>query len=216
MNLSRQFSQREKVEFLTNSLILFGRNSHNYHFMRRRCPRPRPRLSRAWARCWLLRLRLRSRPRWCRRWRSRRAVGRVQVCWAVQGEEAPGRGFSRSGLWSFPVLGGFACLSVWFGRMIPCLYEDIQYALSLSLSAGGHGHIRRDPSRCVQTTVPPRLAQDRCDQKPPGHNKLSVHGADARTTARRALRSAPDGTSEISSTLIGLRASGTRALFVSS
>jgi len=27
------------------------------------------------------------------------AVGRVQVCWAVQGE-APGRGFSRSGLWS--------------------------------------------------------------------------------------------------------------------
>jgi len=29
-------------------------------------------------------------------------------------------------LWSFPVLGGFACLSVWFGRIIG-LYEVIQY-----------------------------------------------------------------------------------------
>ena len=55
----------------------------------------------------------------------------MQVCWAVQGEEASGRGFSRSGLWSCPVLGGFACLSVWFGRMIPGLYEVIQYTLSL-------------------------------------------------------------------------------------
>ena len=40
---------------------------------------------------------------------------------------------ARSGLWSFPVLGGFACLSVWFGRMIPGLYEVIQYILSLSV-----------------------------------------------------------------------------------
>ena len=47
-------------------------------------------------------------------------------------EEAPGRSFSRSGLWSFPVLGFFACLSVWFGRMIPGLYEVIQYTHSLS------------------------------------------------------------------------------------
>ena len=42
----------------------------------------------------------------------------------------PAVGFSRSGLWSFPVLGVFACLSVWFGRMIPGLYEVIQYTLS--------------------------------------------------------------------------------------
>ena len=60
----------------------------------------------------------------------------MQVCWAVQGEEAPGRGFSRSGLWSFPVLGGFAGLSVWFSRIVPGLYEVIQYTHSLSL----HSH----------------------------------------------------------------------------
>jgi hypothetical protein len=65
----------------------------------------------------------------------------MQVCWAVQGEEAPGRGFSRSGWWSFPVLGGFACLSVWFGHMIPGLYEVIQYTLSLSLCVP-HGFFR--------------------------------------------------------------------------
>ena len=57
----------------------------------------------------------------------------MRACWAVQSEEAPGRGFLRSGLWSFPVLGGFACLSVWFGRMIPGLYEVIQYTLPLSI-----------------------------------------------------------------------------------
>ena len=78
------------------------------------------------------RLRLRSRPRWCRRWRSRRAVGRVRACWAVQGEEAPGRGFFAVWVVVFPRFGGFACLSVWFGRMIPGLYEVIQYTLSLS------------------------------------------------------------------------------------
>jgi hypothetical protein len=54
------------------------------------------------------------RPRWCRRWRSRWAVGRMRACWAVPCEEAPGRDFSRSGLWFFP-FGVFACLSrlVW-------------------------------------------------------------------------------------------------------
>jgi len=41
--------------------------------------------------------------------------------------------FSRSGSWFFPVLGSFACLSVWFVCMIPGLYEAIQYTLSLSL-----------------------------------------------------------------------------------
>ena len=34
------------------------------------------------------------------------------ACWAVRDEEAPDRGFSRSGLWSSPVLVGFACLLV--------------------------------------------------------------------------------------------------------
>jgi hypothetical protein len=58
----------------------------------------------------------------------------VQMCWAVQGEEAPGRGFSRSLLWPFPVFGRFACLSVWFGRMIPGLYGLIQYTLSLIIT----------------------------------------------------------------------------------
>jgi hypothetical protein len=62
----------------------------------------------------------------------------VQVCWAVQGGEAPGRGFSRSGLWSFPVLGGVACISVCFGRMLPGLYEFIQYTLSFSGQAPLH------------------------------------------------------------------------------
>jgi hypothetical protein len=57
----------------------------------------------------------------------------MRVCCAVQSEEASGRGFSRSGSWSFPVLGGFACLSSWLGCMIPGLYEVIQYTLSLSL-----------------------------------------------------------------------------------
>jgi hypothetical protein len=38
-------------------------------------------------------------------------------------------------------LGGFACLSVWFGRMIPGLYEVIQYTLSLSLCVP-HGFFR--------------------------------------------------------------------------
>ena len=58
----------------------------------------------------------------------------MRACWAVQGEEAPDRGSSRSGLWSFPVFGGFACLSGWFGRMIPGLYEVIQYTHTLSLA----------------------------------------------------------------------------------
>ena len=38
--------------------------------------------------------------------------------------------FSRSGSWFFPVLGSFACLSVWFVCMIPGLYKVIQYTLS--------------------------------------------------------------------------------------
>ena len=36
-------------------------------------------------------------------------------------------------------------------------------ATKLHLHAGGHGHIGNDPLRGVQTAVPPRLAQDRCD-----------------------------------------------------
>jgi hypothetical protein len=39
--------------------------------------------------------------------------------------------FSRSGLWFFPQLKVLACLSVWFGCMIPGLYGVIQYTLSL-------------------------------------------------------------------------------------
>ena len=56
----------------------------------------------------------------------------MRVCWAVQGEEAPGHGF-------------FACLSVWFGCMIPGLYEVIQYTNSLFRRAAG-----ADPSRPCQ------------------------------------------------------------------
>jgi hypothetical protein len=105
---------------LRNKTFSFASSRAKKNRMNRRgLPPARPRPSRAWAWCWLLRLRLRSRPRWCRRWRSRRAVGRMRVCWAVQGEEAPGHGF-------------FACLSVWFGCMIPGLYEVISvHPLSL-------------------------------------------------------------------------------------
>ena len=60
----------------------------------------------------------------------------MRACWAVQGEEAPGRGFFAvwvavcTRLFSTPSLslflfGFFACLSVWFGCMIPGLYEVI-------------------------------------------------------------------------------------------
>jgi hypothetical protein len=97
-----------------------------------RCPRPRPRTSQAWTRCWLRRLRLRSRPRWCRRWRSRRAVGRKRARWAVQGEQAPGSGFFVTGLGCvFTPLRIFSRLSVCFGCMVADLYKDIQYTLSL-------------------------------------------------------------------------------------
>jgi hypothetical protein len=48
-----------------------------------------------------------------RRWRLRRVVGRVRACWAVTREEAPGRGFLRSGLCFF-LFGGF-CVPIWFG-----------------------------------------------------------------------------------------------------
>ena len=39
----------------------------------------------------------------------------------------------RSGLWSFPVFGCFACLSIWFGCMVRGLYEVIQYTHTHSL-----------------------------------------------------------------------------------
>ena len=38
----------------------------------------------------------------------------MRACWAVQGEEAPGRVFLQSGVCSFPVLRFFACLSGFF------------------------------------------------------------------------------------------------------
>ena len=66
-------------------------------------------ISWAWPRCWLCCLRLRSQPRWCRRRRFRRAVGRMRACWAVHGREAPG------------------C------NMVLGLYEVIQYTHTLSL-----------------------------------------------------------------------------------
>ena len=36
-----------------------------------------------------LRLRRRPRPQWCRRWRSRRALGRMRACWAVRVRRLP-------------------------------------------------------------------------------------------------------------------------------
>ena len=74
----------------------------------------RPRSSWAWARRWLSRFRLRPRPQWRRRWRSRRVVGRMRACWAVTREEAPGRGFLRSGC-VFCLR--FLCLHIWFGSV---------------------------------------------------------------------------------------------------
>jgi hypothetical protein len=57
------------------------------------------------------------------RWAVCRCAGRCRV------RRLPAVVFR--GLWSFPVFLEVACLSVWFGRMIPGLYGVIQYTLSL-------------------------------------------------------------------------------------
>jgi hypothetical protein len=80
-----------------------------------------------------------SSHRWCRRWRSRRAVGRMRACWAVQSGEAPGSGFFAVWVVVSPPFGLFACLSVWFGYLMPGLYEGIQYALPLTHTEVAHG-----------------------------------------------------------------------------
>ena len=49
-------------------------------------------------------------------------MGPTRACWAVTREEAPGRGFPRSGLRAY---------LVWLGCLVPGLYEVIQYTLSL-------------------------------------------------------------------------------------
>jgi len=46
-------------------------------------------------------------------------------------ENRIGRGFFAVWVVVFSPFGFFACLSVWFGCMIPGLYEVIQYTLSL-------------------------------------------------------------------------------------
>ena len=84
-----------------------------------------PGFSRACARCWPLCIRLRSRPRWCRCWRSRRAVGRIVRGCAVRCKvwRLPNM-ISGQGCGLLPFWGSVACLSVWFGlgftRSIGC------------------------------------------------------------------------------------------------
>jgi hypothetical protein len=55
----------------------------------------------------------------------------MRACWAVPCEEAPGRGLFAVWVAFFPVLGFLRPNLVWFGCMIPGLYEVIRYALSL-------------------------------------------------------------------------------------
>ena len=69
----------------------------------------------------------------------------MRACWAVQGEEAPGR-FCVFWLLIPPVACVFMCLSVCFVLMISGLYEVIQYTLSrpfspASFSICDHVHV---------------------------------------------------------------------------
>jgi len=58
----------------------------------------------------------------------------MRACWAVQGEEAPGHGFFAVCFVGFFPFRVFASLSVWFGCMMPGLYEVIQYTNTHSQS----------------------------------------------------------------------------------
>ena len=147
--------------------------------MRLQCLRPRQRFFLSRVRRRLLRLCWWPRPLWSRRWRSRRAVSLMRVCWAVVREEAPVRDFSRSGL----------CFSPWgFAR----LFGSVNDTRSVRGSSTYHPHevilppclIGASPTICTGHAIgyngqlPGGVTRD------PGSERRRCHG--------RAISSTPE------------------------